>query len=113
MMQAILGATGTVGKALAAEFGKCGTKFRVVARSNEKLRRDFDRYGDLVEYCAADLENPKAAADATRGVDLVYYTVGVPYTNFALHPKLTRSALDAAVASGVTRFVLVATVYPY
>lgn len=113
MTQAILGATGAIGKALAAEFGKTGTKFRVVARSEEKLRRDFERYGNLVEYCTADLEDPKAAADATKGVDLVYYTVGIPYTNFALYPKLMRSALDGATASGVKRLALVATVYPY
>jgi nucleoside-diphosphate-sugar epimerase len=113
MIQAILGATGAVGKALAAEFGKTATRFRVVARSDEKLRRDFSRYGDLVEYRAADLEDAKAAAGALEGVDLAFYTVGIPYTNFALYPKLMRSALDGAAASGVQRFVLVATVYPY
>ncbi len=113
MMIAILGATGAVGKALAAELGRTGTPFRVVARSEEKLRYAFGRYGDLVEYRAADLEDPQGAAAATKDIDLVFYTVGVPYTNFALHPKLVRSALDAAVASGVKRFVLVGTVYPY
>ncbi len=95
-MQAILGATGAVGKALAAEFGKTGTAFRVVARSEEKLRRDFGKYGDLVEYRAADLQDPRAAGAATKDVDLIFYTVGVPYTDFALHPKLMRTVLDAA-----------------
>ena len=46
-------------------------------------------------------------------VDTIFYTVGVPYTDFALHPKLTRVVLDAAINAGVSRFVLVGTVYPY
>jgi len=113
MVNAIVGATGAVGKALAAEFARAGTPFRVVARSEEKLRRDFGQYGDLVEYRVADLQDPLTAAAATKDIDLVFYTVGVPYTHFLLHPKLTRTALDAATASRVKRFVLVGTVYPY
>jgi nucleoside-diphosphate-sugar epimerase len=113
MRQAILGATGAVGKALAVELARAGTPFRVVARSEEKLRRDFGRYGELVEYRAANLDDPRAAAAATSDADLVFYTVGVPYTNFALHPKLMRIALEAAAGSGVKRFVHVGTVYPY
>jgi nucleoside-diphosphate-sugar epimerase len=113
MVIAILGATGAVGKALAAEFAQAGTSFRVVGRSEEKLRRDFGRYGGLVEYRPADLEDPQGAAAATGGADLVLYAVGVPYTNFALHPKVTRTVLEAAAGSGVKRFALVGTVYPY
>ncbi|HSU61543.1 MAG TPA: NAD-dependent epimerase/dehydratase family protein [Bryobacteraceae bacterium] len=113
MVNAIVGATGAVGKALAAEFARAGTPFRVVARSEEKLRCDFGQYGDLVEYRVADLQDPLTSAAATKDVDLVFYTVGVPYTHFSLHPKLTRTALDAATASRVKRFVLVGTVYPY
>ena len=113
MVNAIVGATGAVGKALAAEFARAGTPFRVVARSEEKLRRDFGQYGDLVEYRVADLQDPLTAAAATKDIDLVFYTVGVPYTHFSLHPKLTRTALDAATASRVKRFVLVGTVYPF
>jgi len=113
MVNAIVGATGAVGKALAAEFARAGTPFRVVARSEEKLRRDFGQYGDLVEYRVADLQDPLTAAAATKDIDLVFYTIGVPYTHFSLHPKLTRTALDAATASRVKRFVLVGTVYPY
>src|SRR5262249_43971074 len=40
-------------------------------------------------------------------------TLGVPYPQFALHPKLTRIALDAAAAAGVRRYVHLSTVYPY
>jgi nucleoside-diphosphate-sugar epimerase len=113
MKYAIFGATGSVGKALAAKFGREGCPFRVVGRSEERLRRDFQAYGTLVEYCPADLSDPAAAARAARGVDTVFYLVGVPYTQFELHPKLTRIALEASAAAGVQRYVHLSTVYPY
>ncbi|HWY71401.1 MAG TPA: NAD-dependent epimerase/dehydratase family protein [Terriglobales bacterium] len=113
MKYALFGATGTVGKALAAKLAKKGTPFRVVGRFEERLRRDFGVYEPLVEYCAADLSDPAAAARAAAGVETIFYTVGVPYTQFEQHPKLTRIALGAAVTAGVRHFVHVGTVYPY
>jgi nucleoside-diphosphate-sugar epimerase len=98
---------------LAAEWAKTGISFRVVSRSEEHLRRDFSRYGELVEYCAADLADPRAAFSAAQGVDTIFYCVGAPYTQFHLHPQLTRTALDAAVSAGVSRFILQGTVYPF
>jgi nucleoside-diphosphate-sugar epimerase len=113
MKYAICGATGSVGKALAAEFAKKGSNFRVVGRSDETLRRHFRVYEPLVEYCEADLADPLAAARAAAGVNTIFYTVGVPYTQFQLHPKLIKIALEAATAANVSRFVHVSTVYPY
>jgi nucleoside-diphosphate-sugar epimerase len=113
MTCAIFGATGSVGKALAAEFANANVPFRVVGRSVERLERDFARYGKLVDYKAADLEDPQAAKSAAEGIELIFYTAGVPYTNFALHPKLMRATLDGATAAGVKRFVHVSNVYPY
>jgi nucleoside-diphosphate-sugar epimerase len=110
---AIFGATGSVGKALAAELAKRGSSFRVVGRSQESLRRHFHACEPLVEYCEADLSDPQAAARAAAQVDTIFYTVGVPYTQFQLHPKLIRIALEAATAARVSHFVLVSTVYPY
>jgi nucleoside-diphosphate-sugar epimerase len=77
------------------------------------LRRDFGAYEHLAEFRAADLRDPKAAAEAAAGVDTIFYLVGVPYTQFEQHPKLTRITLDAATAAGVRRFVHLGTVYPY
>jgi len=113
MKYAIFGATGSVGRALAVEFAKKGSSFRVVGRSQESLRRHFHAYEPLVEYSEADLADPLAAARAAAEVDTIFYTVGVPYTQFQLHPKLTRIALEAATAARVSRFVHVSTVYPY
>jgi nucleoside-diphosphate-sugar epimerase len=113
MKYSIFGATGSVGKALGAELAKRGSSFRVVGRSEESLRRHFHAYESLVEYCEADLADPLAAARAAAGVDTIFYTVGVPYTQFQLHPKLIKIALEAAAAAGVSRFIHVGTVYPY
>lgn len=112
MKYAIFGATGSVGKALAAEFAKKGSNFRVVGRSDETLRRHFRVYEPLVEYCEADLADPLAAARAAAGVNTIFYTVGVPYTQFQIHPKLIKIALEAATAAHVSRFIHVSTVYP-
>jgi uncharacterized protein YbjT (DUF2867 family) len=97
MKGAIFGATGAVGKALAAELANANLPFRVVGRSMERLERDFSRYGKLVDYRLADLEDPQAARAAAEGIELIFYTVGVPYTNFALHPKLMQATLEAAL----------------
>jgi nucleoside-diphosphate-sugar epimerase len=110
---ALFGATGTVGKALAARFAKRGESFRVVGRSEERLKRDFRGYEPLVEYCVADLSAPAAAARAAAGADTLFYTVGVPYPQFEQHPKLTKIALDAAAAARVHHYVHLSTVYPY
>ena len=99
---AIFGATGTVGKALASKLAERGQSFRVVGRSEKRLRRDFGRYEPLVEYCAADLSDSANAARAAAAVDTLFYTVGVPYPQFQQHPKLTGVALKAAAAAGVT-----------
>ena len=113
MNYALFGATGAVGKALAAKLARQGRSFRVVGRFEERLRRDFRLYEPLVEYCAADLSDPAAAARAAAGVATIFYTVGVPYPQFEQHPKLTRVALDAAAAAGVRHYVHLSTVYPY
>ena len=113
MKYALFGATGTVGKALAAKLAARGQSFRVVGRSDERLRQGFRNYEPLVEYCAADLSDPAAASGAAADVDTIFYTVGVPYPQFAEHPKLTRIALAAAAAAGVRHYVHLSTVYPY
>jgi uncharacterized protein YbjT (DUF2867 family) len=72
MAPAIFGAAGAVGKALAAEFSTAGARFRVVGRSEGRLRRAFSAYDPLVEYCVADLEDPQAARAAAQGADIIF-----------------------------------------
>jgi nucleoside-diphosphate-sugar epimerase len=113
MKHALFGASGTIGKSLAPLLAAANTPFRAVGRSLDRLRRDFAAYEPLVDFSAADLNNPESAAAAAAGVGTLFYLVGAPYMHFDQHPKLTRIALDAAVAAGVRRFVLLGTVYPY
>jgi nucleoside-diphosphate-sugar epimerase len=110
---ALFGATGAVGKALAAKLANVGRRFRVVGRSEDRLRYGFGRYEPLVEYCAADLSDSGAAERAAAGINTIFYTLGVPYPQFEQHPKLTRVALGAAAAAGVRHYVHLSTVYPY
>jgi nucleoside-diphosphate-sugar epimerase len=46
-------------------------------------------------------------------VDTAIYLVGVDYDKFDQHPILFRKVLDAAIAAGVQRIILIGTVYPY
>lgn len=110
---ALIGATGSVGKSLAPVLAHAEVPFRVVGRSEEKLRKDFQQYSPFVEYQAADLNRPDEAAKAVEGIHTLFYLVGVPYTDFAQHPPLTKTTLQAAVDAGVQRFVHLSTVYPY
>jgi nucleoside-diphosphate-sugar epimerase len=99
MKHALFGASGTIGKSLAPLLAAANTPFRAVGRSLDRLRRDFAAYEPLVDFSAADLNNPESAAAAAAGVGTLFYLVGAPYMHFDQHPKLTRIALG--------------TVYPY
>src|SRR6266567_584507 len=48
-----------------------------------------------------------------RGIDTIFYCVGLPYPSHALHPVLIRTTVEAAKMVGVERLVLVSSVYPY
>jgi nucleoside-diphosphate-sugar epimerase len=85
-----------------------------VGRSREKLDRLF---GSLegAEPCVADLATAEGAKAASKGVDTIVYCVGIPYETaaFAQLPKQMGLVLDAAVAEGVRRVLLVTNIYPY
>jgi nucleoside-diphosphate-sugar epimerase len=110
---AIFGASGGVGKELAKLLAAEKVQFRVVGRSEEKLRDEFAGYEPYVDYCGADLSKAEDAARAAQGVDTVFYLVGQPYTDFAKHPIVTAVCLKACADAGVTHFVLQGTLYAY
>jgi nucleoside-diphosphate-sugar epimerase len=109
---AIFGAAGAIGPPVAAEFEKRGVPFRVVGRNRARLQAEF---GKLVhaEIFDADLGELRAAGAAARGVDTIVYTVGLPYPAHNLHPVLMRNVITAATSVGVSRLVLVSSVYGY
>ena len=109
---AIFGAAGAIGRALGRELRFRDTPFRAVGRTRARLEEAFGGMRQA-EICAADLADPQAAAEAARGVDTIVYTIGVPYTEFHLHPKLMQATVEGAVAAGVPNLVVVSSVYSY
>jgi nucleoside-diphosphate-sugar epimerase len=107
---ALFGGSGTIGQALAPLFAP--QPFRVVGRSISQLQSAFAAYpgADLAVW---DQANPETAVAALQGIQTLVYLVGVPYTDFRLHPVLFDQVLTAAIKAGVERCVLVGTVYPF
>jgi nucleoside-diphosphate-sugar epimerase len=106
---AIFGAAGAIGQSIAPELERRGVPYRVVGRSREKLERAFPR----AEALPADLADPRSAGAAARGVDTIFYCVGLPYPSHHLHPQLARTTVEAARKVGVRRLVLISSVYAY
>ncbi|MES2070546.1 MAG: NAD-dependent epimerase/dehydratase family protein [Pseudomonadota bacterium] len=109
---ALFGASGAIGKSIAAALRARGQAYRVVGRSESALRQAF---GDdpLAEIVTWNTDDPASMRAAAQGIDTVIYLVGVDYWEFDLHPVLMQKALDAAIAENVRHFVLSGTVYPY
>ncbi|RKH66248.1 NAD-dependent epimerase/dehydratase family protein [Corallococcus aberystwythensis] len=109
---ALFGASGVIGQVVARALQAQGRPYRVVGRSEGSLRREFgaDPRAEVVTW---NPEDPASIRAAARGVRTIIYMVGVNYWQFHLHPELMRRTLDAAIAEGVERVVLIGTVYPY
>ncbi len=98
---ALVGATGAVGHSVAAALRQQGRPYRAIGRSQAALEKTF---GDdaLAEVVAWDPDDEGSIRSALRGIAAVVYLVGVPYTDFHLHPILMRRVLDAAIAERST-----------
>jgi len=109
---ALWGAAGAIGESIADALQERGESYRVVGRDRERL---VEKFGDdtRAEIVTWDPDDPVSVRSAARGVDTLIYLVGVPYHRFGLHPEVMRKTLDGAIAEGVKRVVLIATVYPY
>ena len=109
---ALFGATGAIGGSIAAELKARGQGYRAVGRNRKELESRFgsDPKAELVVW---NPDDPASVREAARGVDTIFYLVGVPYWEFQLHPMLMKKTLDAAIAEGVQRMVLIGTVYPF
>ncbi|GGC76039.1 SDR family oxidoreductase [Undibacterium terreum] len=109
---ALFGASGAIGKSVAAALREQGRAYRVVGRSAAALQQNF---GDdpLAEIVCWDTDDAASMRAAARGIDTVIYLVGVDYWKFDQHPVLMQKTLEAAIAENVRHFVLSGTVYPY
>ena len=109
---AIWGATGAIGRSLSDALRVAGHSYRVVGRSQASLQREFGS-DPLAELVTWNPDDPASIQTAAAGIETIVYVVGVPYWQFALHPKLMRATIDGAVAAGVKQIVLITNVYPY
>jgi len=109
---ALFGGGGSIGHSIADALRAQGESYRVVGRSKAALEPDFgsDPLAEIVSWNPAD---PASVREAARGVETIVYMVGVPYTDFRLHPVLMKQTLDGAIAEGVNKLILIGTVYPY
>lgn len=109
---ALVGATGAIGKSLAAALRQNGRPYRAIGRSRAALEKEFGR-DPLAEIVIWDPDDEASIRAALMGVTAVVYMVGVPYTDFRLHPILMRRVIDAAVAEKVDRLLLIGTLYVF
>lgn len=109
---AIFGAGGAIGMSVAAELEVRGVPFRAVGRSRSRLEAAFASLAQA-EIFDADIGDLRSAGAAARGVDTIFYCVGLPYPSHHLHPALMRTALEAAASMHVERIFLVSSVYAY
>jgi nucleoside-diphosphate-sugar epimerase len=86
--------TGQVGAALTAHLVGLGLAVRAVSRHRPTAL-------DSVDWRAADVTDPEAAADAAKGASVVYQCVNAPYTQWPERfPPLQRGVLAAAERNG-------------
>jgi nucleoside-diphosphate-sugar epimerase len=86
--------TGQVGTALAAHLAGLGLAVRAVSRHRPPALAGVD-------WRAADVTDPEAAADAAKGASVVYQCLNAPYTQWPERfPPLQRGVLAAAERSG-------------
>lgn len=109
---ALLGATGAIGRTVAASLHLEGRPYRVVGRDAETLKRMFEE-DPQAERKVWDPDEPSSIRAALRGIRTAVYTVGVRYTSYELHPILMRRVLDAAIAEGIERLLLVTNLYVF
>jgi nucleoside-diphosphate-sugar epimerase len=109
---AVFGAAGAIGPQIAAELELRGIPFRVVGRNRQRLENEFGAMKHA-EIFNADLADLRSAGAAARGVDTIFYSVGLPYPSHQLHPALIKTTLEAAASQQVERIVLVSSVYGY
>jgi nucleoside-diphosphate-sugar epimerase len=109
---ALVGATGAMGKSVADALRKQGSRYRVIGRSRSTLQKTFGN-DPLAEVVTWDPEDDQSIRQSLKGAGAIVYMVGVPYTDFQLHPILMRRVLDAAIAENVDRLLLIGTLYVF
>ncbi|GLZ77147.1 epimerase [Actinorhabdospora filicis] len=98
-LHVVLGATGAIGSAVAAELGARGHRVRAVSRGGPGVR--------------ADVGTVEGATAACAGADVVYQCAQPPYARWAAEfPAFTRAVLAGVAAAGA-KLVMADNLYMY
>jgi nucleoside-diphosphate-sugar epimerase len=117
----VTGATGFLGRRLVRQLREDGLRVRCVVRGASDVAplREFvgDRAWSGVDVEAADLLDPQACRRVLSGCHTVYHVAagltGGPAVLFLNTVVPTRTLIDASLAAGVRRFVLVSSLGVY
>ncbi|KAM5346291.1 hypothetical protein ACJ41O_009296 [Fusarium nematophilum] len=91
------GASGALGVAILAELVNAGFDVRVLTRETGKVPAEF---ASKVKEVVVDYANAESLSQALSGVDAVVSTLGAPAVG-----DQQRALVDAAITSGVQRFI--------
>jgi len=109
---ALIGASGSLGKSIATALQAKGLFYRVIGRSESSLRATFGTHS-FATIATWNPDSPESIRQSLAGINTAIYMVGVNYWQFELHPQLMKKTLDGAIAAGVKKLLLIATVYPF
>lgn len=108
---AVTGATGFVGGFVVRTLAARGYRVRALVRDRAKAAAVLGASSAEVQWTLGDIFDHGAMTELAAGAEAIVHTIGIrrefrPEVTFdRLHPGATRAALDAALASGVERFV--------
>jgi nucleoside-diphosphate-sugar epimerase len=100
-----------IGQSIAAALRASGQPYRVVGRSRTALEKQYGA-DPLAEIVTWNPDDPDSVREAAHDIETIVYTVGIPYTDFYLHPLLMRKTLAGAISAGVKQLLLIGTIYP-
>jgi nucleoside-diphosphate-sugar epimerase len=109
---ALLGANGSVGRALSPLLGEQQVDHRVVGRNHLAIQVRFQDIACCEQY-VWDPKEKAAFAEACAGSGTVVYLIGAPLWKFHETVPLIERALEGARSAGVERFLLVSSNWSY
>lgn len=120
--QLVTGGAGFIGSHVATALVERGDQVRVLDNLSSGFARNLGHLGDQVALLEADVCDPRAVADACRGVDTVFHLAALasvpasvrdPLASHAACATGTVNVLTAAHTAGVRRVVLAASSAAY
>ncbi|MEH7385613.1 SDR family NAD(P)-dependent oxidoreductase [Bacillus sp. JJ1521] len=108
----VLGASGGMGYAIVEELVERGIEVIAFARTKEKLGKLFTNR-ELVQIVAGDVFNKTDLLNAARGVDVIFHSVNIPYSEwYENQPTLMRNIVQAAESANC-KLAFVDNIYAY